>query len=245
MNEKQPTSAVALNYFISKIRNGELKPGQPLRESAIAVELGVSRSAVREALNIIVGWDIFEYTPFCGYHLRNFSLEDLLEWCEMREAIEPIAVRRLSRTRPPEVIAELHKCVDEFDAELNGECRQDVLATLDFKFHNTIVENCGSRSFNHMHYTGNCMAFYFAVSMSSGKIVFDGHVPLDGGKIFDIYKDGSNKSNRFAAYKHREILDYMEQGKEHEAEESCRAHNREPRWCIENILKNMNQQNKK
>ena len=104
-----PAGVQALHILLDKLRNNEYPPGTPLRETVLAVEFDLSRNAVREALNRMVGWDIVEYLPFRGYRIRNLSLRDLLEWYELREAIEPIAARRLALIRSRKVVAELEK----------------------------------------------------------------------------------------------------------------------------------------
>ena len=134
----------ALTQLRTKLLSAPLKGGQPLKESALAREFGVSRASVREALNQLVAQRLVEYVPFCGFRVRVFTLGDLRDWIEMREAIEPIAARRLARRglTPAE------------RDELRALCRQsndnsDAIASrrADLDFHHAIVRMSGNHRF--------------------------------------------------------------------------------------------------
>lgn len=67
-----------------KIRNlivsGNLSPGdQLLPERQLAEKLGVSRSAVREALTALVSQGLLEITPGSGAFVREVQIEDLID----------------------------------------------------------------------------------------------------------------------------------------------------------------------
>lgn len=61
-------------YLADKIIRLELKPGQRLLEPAIAHELGVSRSPVREALHILNKQFLVEFLPRRGAMVADFSI---------------------------------------------------------------------------------------------------------------------------------------------------------------------------
>ena len=65
----------------------ELESGYPLKESLLAKQFHVTRPAMREALSQAIGWRLVEYVPYCGYRIRVFTLGDLRDWTELREAI--------------------------------------------------------------------------------------------------------------------------------------------------------------
>ena len=52
---------------------GELGPGTPLREVALAEALGVSRSTVREALGLLVAEGLADRVPNSGTQVRRLD----------------------------------------------------------------------------------------------------------------------------------------------------------------------------
>jgi GntR family transcriptional repressor for pyruvate dehydrogenase complex len=62
------------------IRDGELAPGdQLLPERQLAEQLGVSRSALREALSVLVSQGLIEITPGGGAYVREMTVDDLVD----------------------------------------------------------------------------------------------------------------------------------------------------------------------
>ena len=52
--KKQTYSTVVADYIKRQIQQGELLPGQAIKEVALAEHLGISRAPVREALESLV-----------------------------------------------------------------------------------------------------------------------------------------------------------------------------------------------
>lgn len=145
--ERGPGVLVAQEKLLRKLLRGEFENGQPLKESVLAAEFDVSRPSVREALCQAIGWGVVEYVPYCGYRIRSFTLRDLLNWHELREAIEPIAARNFAELDSPEAVATLKRCLEE--EEETAPCRDLKRAwEADLKFHMSIVNNCGNSRFS-------------------------------------------------------------------------------------------------
>lgn len=58
-----------------RIVRNELKPGEPIVETQISKELGVSRSPVRDALRMLEHIRLVDRTPKGGYQVTEFSVE--------------------------------------------------------------------------------------------------------------------------------------------------------------------------
>ncbi len=241
--EKQPAGIIALGLLIEKLKRGEFQAGQPIRESVLAEEFGLSRNAVREALNQIVGWDIFEYIPYCGYRLRKFTLNDFLEWYEMREAIEPIAARRLALLRPPEVIRKLEGYLEEFEAEAASENYDGrKLTGIDMNFHLTVVENCGNRRFCHMQTIGYFIVLFFCNKAGSSKLVL--HVQNSTNQFLPpgfTEKDYFDLNLKLTMERHRALFEHIKNGREAEAERGFREHTSVQVRNLKNIINYLNE----
>ena len=76
------------------IRSGQWPPGTPIRQEALAIELGVSRVPVREALKILEGEGQVTYAPHKGYVVAEFDTTELQEIYRIRDVLEDEAVRQ-------------------------------------------------------------------------------------------------------------------------------------------------------
>jgi len=75
------------------IISGALADGVPLRQDALAEELGVSRIPVREALARLEGEGLAASFPHRGYFVTALSREEILELFELRSLLEPELLR--------------------------------------------------------------------------------------------------------------------------------------------------------
>jgi DNA-binding GntR family transcriptional regulator len=73
---------------------GELDPGTPLREVALAESLGVARSTVREALGLLVAEGLADRVPNKGTAVHALSAEEIRDVCRARAVLETAGVRR-------------------------------------------------------------------------------------------------------------------------------------------------------
>jgi len=71
------------------IISGELADGTPLRQEALAEELGVSRIPVREALSRLEGEGLAANFPHRGYVVTALSRDEIAELFDLRALIEP------------------------------------------------------------------------------------------------------------------------------------------------------------
>lgn len=78
------------------ITSGQLKPGAPIRQEALAEQLGVSRVPLREALKTLEAEALVVHEVHRGYFVAQLSLADLREVYRIREILEAEAVSKAS-----------------------------------------------------------------------------------------------------------------------------------------------------
>jgi len=97
------------------ILDGELAPGQRLRSDALANELAVSRTPVREALRKLEAEGLVQAAR-SGLVVRALSEEDLHEIFYVREALEGMAARLAAENATRADIEELEALVEDMEA---------------------------------------------------------------------------------------------------------------------------------
>jgi DNA-binding GntR family transcriptional regulator len=76
------------------ILHGHYAEGEPLRQDALADELGVSRIPIREALRQLETEGLVTFNPHRGAIVSSLSLGEIEEVFELRATIEPDLLRR-------------------------------------------------------------------------------------------------------------------------------------------------------
>ena len=78
----------------NRILEGDLPPGTPLREEALAGEYDVARHTLRSALRALQGEGIVQILPNRGARVTSLSQEDVQGLSDLRVALEVEAARR-------------------------------------------------------------------------------------------------------------------------------------------------------
>ena len=124
------------------IASGEVHPGEQIIQDTLALELGVSRVPLREALKILEGEGLVSYVAHRGYFVTQLSLSDLLEVYRIRELLETEAVT----IGVPQMTDEDVDRLEEAEADIRAAAdRADVItmAQENRRFHFALIESCG------------------------------------------------------------------------------------------------------
>jgi DNA-binding GntR family transcriptional regulator len=81
------------DHLRDQILEGILAPGTELAEVALSEQLGVSRGPLREAIGRLAAEGLVTVRPRRGAVVRSLSEEEFLEFYQVREAIEGMAVK--------------------------------------------------------------------------------------------------------------------------------------------------------
>jgi DNA-binding GntR family transcriptional regulator len=121
-------------------------PGHQVLEGALADELGISRTPVREALIRLANEGLVEVIPRHGMRVLPVSPNDMREIYVVLTALESAAAEILARRRPSD--AELRPLVDA-TRDMTRALKADDLdawAAADERFHQGLIELAGNRT---------------------------------------------------------------------------------------------------
>jgi DNA-binding GntR family transcriptional regulator len=104
-----------LSQIEEAIISGTLRPGEQLKEPALAEQLGVSRTPVREALHRLESSGLVVSRGRAGWDVSPFTEQDVRELFQLRRVFEPEALRELAQNPEPRSIAEVSHFFDEYD----------------------------------------------------------------------------------------------------------------------------------
>ena len=91
---RQTVASMTLEAIRDGILHGHYAEGEPLRQDALADELGVSRIPIREALRQLEAEGLVTFSPHRGAIVSSLSLDEIEEVFEIRSTVEPDLLRR-------------------------------------------------------------------------------------------------------------------------------------------------------
>ena len=153
---------------------GRLNPGDPIDESLLAAEFGISRTPVREAILKLEAVGLIRREPRKGATLFRPTLEQFLAILEVHAKLEGqaagLAARRLSKTGAKALEAIVAQC--EAHAARDGDANPDAYYQLNLRFHETVAIAAGNPFLTEMIKTNarKLLAYYRARYRYAGAI---------------------------------------------------------------------------
>jgi DNA-binding GntR family transcriptional regulator len=134
----------AYDIIRSRILNGEIEPGERIREDLLAEEISMSRTPVREAINQLAAEGLVKNVPRKGIYSIDLGEGFILELLDVRESLEILSVKRCIERITKAQLAQLEKINQDF-AKMLETGKYDKCNELDSKFHATIAQFSGNR----------------------------------------------------------------------------------------------------
>jgi DNA-binding GntR family transcriptional regulator len=147
----QPPARAALGDAVADILrrailDGSLKPGQPLHENALARQLSVSRSPIREALIQLERERLVVGRLNRPAVVRRPSPEEIRQVYTIRSALEGIAARWAAERSTSALVSQLRRNAEELNEATvaAGGAADPTVVGLAIDFHTAIAEASGS-----------------------------------------------------------------------------------------------------
>lgn len=143
---------LAYDYLKKAIRDGKLEENKIYSLSAVSKMLDMSKTPVRDALQMLSREDLIEILPSRGFRLKYFSEQDVTELYQLRCAIEgycchTIAVK-YSEDHKYELIDKLRNNLLIQKQAVKDHASASDFLPLDIEFHNIIYSCVNNTRFN-------------------------------------------------------------------------------------------------
>ena len=139
----QTAADVVYRQLRGQIFAKKRQPGDRLTEEAIAQELDVSRTPVREAIRRLAAEGLATLIPNAGARLAKPTRQEIIDTYELREFLECLAARKAALNVTAAQTNKLQQTIDEEEqifAARNFEAYLDV----NNRFHRTLAECSGN-----------------------------------------------------------------------------------------------------
>jgi DNA-binding GntR family transcriptional regulator len=207
-DRQEPLGQAIAGKLRDAILDGHLPPGAPIRQEALAQQLGTSRIPVREALRQLESEGMLTLVPHSGARVARLDLAEHIELYRIREALEPMAIAESAKYLTDAQLHELRELEELIEA---SRADQQAWIRHDRTFHLlTYAAAPFPRLQRMIHGFWNSSQQYRRVHVSS----FDDHT-------FDLIH-----------MEHRMILDALERHDPVDAEERQRSHIRRTRLYL-------------
>lgn len=126
-----------LERLRAEILNGELKPGEFIRQQRIAEQYGVSQMPVREALKKLTAEALVEEIPYRGVRVIQYSLNDITDLFALRSFLEGRTANTAAALITEAELNHLSTLVEEMKSTAAAQQLADY-RSLNRQFHQTI-----------------------------------------------------------------------------------------------------------
>lgn len=122
-NNSRLLRELAYERLKDALRHASLQPGEPLSENRISKALGISRTPVREALQMLSQEGLVEIIPGRAVFVASRSFRDVLDVLYIRLLLEPELARMAAEAITPEQLDVLLDCMDKMETAVINEDR--------------------------------------------------------------------------------------------------------------------------
>lgn len=198
------------DYIVDLLLSGELEPGSPLNIYSLSRQLDVSPTPIREALVQLEHTGLVKRVALKGYRVAPpLSREQMQELFDARAIIEVAAVERVGAQLPAllPALVEAHEQHRRAAAVFETMDPSERAAgyrryfEADWRFHETILENCGNRYLSQMAQSTSTHSHRMRQSASHG-----------------------SDDTALAVSEHQAVLECLQQGDVHGAARAMGTH---------------------
>ena len=133
----------ARHALLEMIHSRKILPGEILEERRLAKDLGLSRTPLRAALNILEGEGLLERLSNRSLRVVEITVEDYLEILYLRKLLDSIAAEQAALTIPAADLLKLKQRIQKNLARQRPSLEEHL--TIDFQLHDMIAAATGNK----------------------------------------------------------------------------------------------------
>lgn len=187
------------------IIQGELEPGQKLLQEKLAKDLGVSRTPLLKALQMLEYDYLVESIPRRGMIVKMISVKELIDIYDVREGIESVTVRLVTERITKEQLLILNSLWTPFIGQKIVD--KEKYRKADEKFHSLLLEFSQNQ----------ILQKTYSKSIVQARVV----------------QMGLQRAPEETLEEHLSLVNAIAEGKKDEAEQIIKLHVRRSKACIE------------
>lgn len=188
------------------ILSRKLKPGRKLAEDELALQIGVSRGPIREALARLEREGLVVMERHKGARVASWTITDVEEIYTMRGALEELAIEWACKNATEEQIAEMRLIIETWEKIPVKRRTSQEVSRLDLDFHTVLFKSA--------HHARLLFAWE---SLRSQMHAFLAYAMFENENSEGGYRPNWGKD-------HRAILDLIEERKTPAAKKAIRKH---------------------
>ena len=143
---------------------GQLRPGEKIREVPLSAQLKISRIPLHLALERLASEGFLEVLPKRGFRVQRFSVEDIQDAIELRGVLEGMAARMAAERLPDPRILRTMQALSQEIQKLVRQPRMTIdvftrYIELNAEFHAALLDLAGSRMLRRAIERACCLPF--------------------------------------------------------------------------------------
>lgn len=159
----------AYNQLKSMILDQNLKSGSKIYQEKLALDLGISRTPLVNALKKLEQERLITAIPRKGFYIREFSKDEMVNIFELREVLEGLAARRASLRITDSQIKKLKDLLTGLKtSEASGSVEK--YAKADRRFHHFLIKLGGDDLLFNILETYSVITFSYLVKFRGGLV---------------------------------------------------------------------------
>ncbi|GAA0915423.1 GntR family transcriptional regulator [Nonomuraea longicatena] len=137
--ERRPLREQIRDELLRRLDRGYFSAGTDINEAALAADLGVSRTPLREALITLAGEGVLESSQGRGFRFAPVSRKEFRELCEIVAALEALALEGSDAAYLKKIAPELLRLARDFPDPV---AEHQVIERHDDEWHDLLLSGC-------------------------------------------------------------------------------------------------------
>ncbi|MEA3363834.1 MAG: GntR family transcriptional regulator [Thermodesulfobacteriota bacterium] len=130
-----------VDYVYRLLLEGELNPGDQLKETLLAEQMGISRAPIREAMKELIMNGLVDYRPQVGNFIPIFSPKEVIDSYTTRGVLEGYAVMSVCSQFSVTEIDKLENLTEQMESYAEKKNHKMVVG-VGGDFHDLLISKC-------------------------------------------------------------------------------------------------------